>query len=82
MRFRRGKRVSPIAIGYESTCGLYRVDAVKYGPIRYWRAMIRHGGRWDVLNRIRYRSRVNAEYACVDHAALPDCCKAVDFAPA
>ena len=39
LEWRRGRRVSEIAMGYESRCGRYRVDRVTYGHVTRWRPM-------------------------------------------
>lgn len=79
----RGKRVSPLAVGYMSRCKRYRVDRVTYGGRMTFRAMVwfhgLDGGCWQRLEGTRmHRTRSAAEAACERHARLPECSK-VEF---
>jgi hypothetical protein len=68
----RGRRVSPLATGYQSFDGRYRVDRVKYGQRTLYRALIRWDGRWERLEGSRvHRTRTAAEAACEKHERLP-----------
>jgi hypothetical protein len=61
---------------YFSSCGRYRVDAVRTTGRTKWRAMIFvHGRRWEFLRRKYYATRDGAEQACEKHADLPAVCQ-------
>lgn len=65
MRWRRGRRVSELAMGYVSDDGVFRVDRVRYGSRVYYRVMVRECGEvWTWFDRRIYRTMEKAKRVC------------------